>query len=136
MVKMIFCSHGRLCEGMLDTLKFFSLYHESMQAIPFYLEGIDGEAMLDEAIKQIKEEETVIVFTDLFFGSVNQTVMLKLSSYEKVHIIAGMNLMIVLELASLDQPLTSALIEQKVKDCQSALVYTKTMKHEPSEEDE
>lgn len=136
MVKMIFCSHGRLCEGMLDTLKFFSLYHESMQAIPFYIDGIDGEALLDEAIKQIKKEETVVVFTDLFFGSVNQTVMMKLSSYKKVHIIAGMNLMIVLELASTDQPLTSAMIEQKVKECQSSLVYTKTMKYEFSEEDE
>ena len=53
MKKILFCSHARLCEGMLDTLKVFTLYDEkTMQAIPFYTEGVDSVRLLEEAAAQ------------------------------------------------------------------------------------
>lgn len=136
MNRFLFCSHGRMAEGMLDTLKIFSLYNpESMQAIAFYTESMDGEAMLKKAMAQISPEDQVVIFTDVLFGSVNQLVMQLYQNSANVHIVSGMNLMIVLELTAADQ-LTETLIAEKCESARSSIVYTKTLRHKPQEEDE
>lgn len=136
MTKIILCSHGRLCEGLLDTLGVFSLQHDSIIAIPFYCEGIDGEVLLNQVAETFNEEEPVLIFTDLFYGSVNQCIMQKFYHKDNIHIIAGMNLMVVMEFAAMDEPLTEELIEEKVNLCKEALIYTRRMKRNESEEDE
>lgn len=136
MNKIIFCSHGRLCEGMLDTLKVFSLYDEKMVAIPFYTEGIDGESLLTEILDTIKEEDQVVIFTDLQFGSVNQYVMQKCKGRENIHVISGMNLMVVLEILSAECSFSEDFIRQKVLDSQSSIVYINDLQHNMTDEDE
>lgn len=136
MDRIIFCSHGRLCEGMLDTLKIFSLYDEKMVAIPFYTEAIDGEGLLNEVLDSVTEEDQVVIFTDVQFGSVNQCVMQKCKERENIHVISGMNLMIVLEVLSAECSFDENFIRQKVLDCQSSIVYMKDMKVDMTDEDE
>lgn len=137
MKKILFCSHGRLCEGMLDTLKVFSLYDpQTMTAIPFYTEENDGELRLDQYIAELHPEDAVLVFTDVAFGSVSQTLMLKLGERENVTILAGMNLMLVLELAGCDFPLALPLIEEKIQSARASILDTRSLKMELNEEDE
>ncbi len=137
MKKIVFCSHGRLCEGMLDTLKVFSLYEEKrMEAIPFYTEGIDAEARLNAYKERLQAEDQLLIFTDVAFGSVNQWVMAAFQDFSNVFIVTGMNLMIVLELLSLDGAWTEAAVSAKVEEAQASIQFTRKMSFSLSEEDE
>lgn len=137
MNKTIFCSHGRLCEGMIDTLKIFSLYDENaMIAIPFYTDGIDAEVLLEKELEKLSKEDVVVIFTDVQFGSVNQLVMQKTIGLENVHVISGMNLMVVLEILSQNHPFEEEFIRQKVLDSRQSIIYMKDMKYSFQEDDE
>ncbi len=137
MKKILFCSHGRLALGMLDTLKVFSLYDEqAMTAITFYVEGEGKRAETEfaEYVAKINADDEVLVFTDIAFGSVHQLVMQHLHDRENVHVISGMNLMIVLSLVGIDW--TDANIEEKVLEASHSIAYAKKMSVNITDEDE
>lgn len=127
MFKVLLASHGRLCEGMLDTLKIFVSDVDSITAIPYYVEGVDSEAAFTSFKASIKENDKVLVFTDIMMGSVNQNIVVQLQAYSNVHIVSGFNLPMVLELiACHPDDIESECIAQKVSTCASSMVYMNT----------
>ena len=136
MNKVLFCSHGRLCEGMVDTLKVFSLYDENhIKAIPFFVDGVNSNDLLDKWDSELKSDETALIFTDVMFGSVNQLIMSKYQHRENVYIVSGMNLMVVLELIAIED-LYEDIITNKVQNCKDSIVFTRNLKKNVSEDDE
>ncbi|MCH1940847.1 PTS sugar transporter subunit IIA [Holdemania massiliensis] len=135
--QIILCSHGRLCEGMLDTLRIFSLDQAMpIRAIPFYTEGVDSEAQLSQLADSITADQQVLIFTDIAYGSVHQQVMLQFGDWDNVTVITGMNLPLVLELAATGQAWTTALIDAKIKAAQKAILCADSLSFTMSEEDE
>ena len=68
---IILASHGKLADGMMDTLKMFSGDIQQADAICF-LPGEDMKEFLDKLEKAIDAVDTgdgVVVFCDLLFGS-------------------------------------------------------------------
>ena len=128
MIKILLTTHGSLCRGMLETLKIFAAEPGCVQAIPYYIqeEGWDADAEMAKFISGIQDDDTVLVFTDILWGSVNQKMVVELGNRENVHIITGLNLPLVLELISTSEDeLTEENIAQKVQDCQQSIVYMK-----------
>lgn len=137
MKKYIFCSHGLLCDGMIDTLKIFSLYNKDCTfAVPFYVEGKDSIQLLQKIMTDVKMDDQVFIFTDIVFGSVNQVVMEKYSKCSNVHIIAGFNLMIALEIISHEKYLNSDEIRGFVKSAKESIIYTRDLVVSNNDEDE
>lgn len=123
MLKVLLLSHGRLCEGMLDTLSMFQPSVEHITAIPFYVNGVDSDAALQEYLHAIQKEDTVLIFTDILMGSVNQNIMVACENKTNVHVVSGYNLPVVLELLTCDSKnLTSQWIEEKVTACKDSIV--------------
>ncbi len=135
--RLIFCSHGRLCEGILDTLKIFSLFDDkTMKAIPFFTGKTDGEAQLDELAASITAEDQVLIFTDIAYGSVNQQVLLRFSDWDNVYILTGMNLPLILELVASQQEWSCSLIETKVEEARKSILFCRNLPNKASDEDE
>lgn len=124
MYKILIATHGRMCEGILDTLKIFSNDLDHVETIPYYVEGVDSEGMLSNYINMIKDEDVVIVFTDVMMGSVNQAMITNMNEKSNVHILSGCNLPLILEfIACNPDSITSEFIEEKVLDCMKSIVY-------------
>lgn len=99
---IILASHGRLAEGMLDTLQIFSGDIKQIKSLCL-LPGDDVSAFLDkmqDAIKEVDEGDGVVIFCDLLFGSpcnCSARILNECSQQNAICVITGMNLSMVLE---------------------------------------
>ena len=88
---IILASHGRLAEGLLDTLTIFSGEPQEIT---------DFMKTLEDAIQEVDTGDGVVIFCDLLFGSpCNCSARLLQDPVyaEKISVITGMNLCMVLE---------------------------------------
>jgi len=99
---IILASHGRLAEGMLDTLKIFSGECEQIQALCL-MAGDDVSEYLEKlkkAIDEVDQGDGVVVFCDLLFGSPCNCSARLLNDplyADRITVFTGMNLPLVLE---------------------------------------
>ena len=103
MKKFLIAAHGNLALGIKSTLDLFL-----GDALDFtYLAAYTDEAPnLEEALDDFftsidAEKDQAVIFTDLYGGSVNQKIALKASGKANIFVIAGMNLPLIMETASL-----------------------------------
>lgn len=98
MRKFLLASHGDLAAGMKSTIEMIAGAREDIQAVCAYTEEIpDVKVFMDGYMKEWNEGDELVIVTDLLGGSVNN----EMSQYRRVpnvHIIAGMNAALVLNL--------------------------------------
>ena len=102
MKRLILASHGRLAEGMADTARM--IIGDQTELIPLSLvSGMQPELLKAKVEGMIKTwpGELTVILTDLWGGSVN-TALLPLCADANVHLLAGMNLNLVLQLCLSD----------------------------------
>ena len=139
MVNVILMSHGRLCEGMLDTLKIFTADPHRIQTLPLYTEDAaeDPEQALKSMLSQIGDQETTLIFTDILWGSVNQKVWVLAGEAQNIHIITGMNLPVILELITINpEELSAEVIAERVHQCRPSLEVMREVRIDFNNEDE
>ncbi|MBR0230533.1 MAG: PTS mannose transporter subunit IIA [Erysipelotrichaceae bacterium] len=99
MVGIVLASHGKMCEGMLDSASlFFGDNIEQLVACPLFPdEGPDDyDLKLQKAIQDVDTGDGVIVMVDLFGGTPSNRSIYVIS--DKVMVITGMNFTMLLEL--------------------------------------
>lgn len=99
---IILASHGRLAEGLLDTLTIFSGEPQQIRALCLLPgeEITDFMKTLEDAIQEVDTGDGVVIFCDLLFGSpCNCSARLLQDPVyaKKISVITGMNLCMVLE---------------------------------------
>ncbi|UTY39062.1 hypothetical protein NMU03_16020 [Allocoprobacillus halotolerans] len=97
MRKIILASHGDLAKGMKSTIKMLSGIDDNIVAVGFY-DGEDVKNVFNKVESMLNIEDEFIIITDLPGGSVN-TVLTPLVRRGNVHLISGMNTVLVLMLA-------------------------------------
>ena len=99
---ILLASHGRMAEGVLDTLHIFSGELPQIQVLCL----LPGEDMADflanmeAAIQEVDSGDGVVIFCDLLFGSPCNCAarLLKEEAYQdRLQVVTGMNLAMVLE---------------------------------------
>lgn len=127
-MKVILASHGRLALGMQDTLRIIVGETPNLTAYAAYLNG-DETAYVDEIKKEIEKNpnEQFVVITDVLGGSVNTNLTQLLRDHENVQLIAGMNLPLVMEIATKSENLDSDAIQQIISNARSAIVDINTL---------
>ncbi len=93
-------THGRMADGVLSAVRLIMGDTAQMDVVNAYLDGTPPTRELKEYFDGVGESDTVIVLTDLLGGSVNKEVFPYLER-PGVFVIAGFNLAMVLELASM-----------------------------------
>ncbi|WP_180994530.1 PTS fructose transporter subunit IIA [Clostridium sp. chh4-2] len=135
MYKILIATHGKMCEGMLDTLHIFSADIDMVTAIPFYTEGVDGDTELETYMKNISKDDIAVALTDIPGGSVNQ----KLYKYvsDNVHVISGVNFPLLCGLALADEKsITKDFLRGLVEDSRNLMQYMNDIVIEKNEGDE
>lgn len=99
---ILLASHGKLAEGMLDTINIFSADPEQIEALCLS-PGDDMPGFINkikEAIDRLDTGDGVMIFCDLLFGTPCNCSgrLLKDEAYaDRITVITGMNLSMVLE---------------------------------------
>lgn len=98
MIRIFLSSHGKLASGMKNSLSILLGNNDRLHVFDAYVDERNVQAELDAFFQQVHQEDQVILLSDLYGGSVNQ-VMYTYLERANVHLIAGVNLALLLEIA-------------------------------------
>ncbi|MGO5333061.1 PTS sugar transporter subunit IIA [Enterococcus cecorum] len=136
-MKMILASHGKLATGMKDTIEMIVGKNENIYAFAAYSDGSETKFLEDiRALINENQEEQIVIATDLLGGSVNNEMIQLLKQYPQVYLISGMNLPVIITLATAVLPLTPAMIEEAISMGKEGVVYVNQLMKENNEEED
>lgn len=101
MRRVLIATHGNMAEGVLGALKIITGGYAHVDFINGYLDGSNLSEQLDAYFAKFQPEQEFIVLTDLYGGSVNQTMTAYLTKH-KIWLISGFNLALALEVAMMN----------------------------------
>lgn len=124
MVKMLLASHGTLAAGMLSSLELIMGRQECVEVLCAYVDGEDDVSpRVKRFMEQMKPEDSWIVCTDVFGGSINNEFM-KYLDRDNMRLISGMSLPLVITAASsMSSADTAADVEKEVKEVIPDIVH-------------
>lgn len=122
MTRIILASHGRLADGMKDTLSFILGDLPNVSTICAYVDqDVSLRSQIDQTFAEFSPEDAVVVVTDIFGGSVNNEFMALLGEKDFI-LVAGMNMPTLVELVSEDEPTVEGVQSVVERGRQSILV--------------
>jgi fructoselysine and glucoselysine-specific PTS system IIA component len=126
--KFLIATHGALAQGMLSSLHIIIGVTENIELLPAYLdESKPLEEELDRLFGTLAEGEEWVVFSDLLGGSVTNK-LVQATAGKPVHIVAGFNLPLVIEVV-LSDPETpiDEILEPAILRAKDQLVYVNAL---------
>lgn len=112
MRRIVLASHGRLAEGMVDSLRMIAGEQPLVQALCAYTpETPDIKRALSALIDEMGDADELVLVTDVLGGSVNNEAA-QFCHMPGVYVVTGMNLGFVLALVLGDAPTTEQLIDE------------------------
>ena len=122
MTRIVLASHGRLADGMKDTLSFILGDLPNVSTICAYVDqDVSLRSQIDQMFAEFSPEDAVVVVTDIFGGSVNNEFMALLGEKDFI-LVAGMNMPTLVELVSEDEPTVEGVQSVVERGRQSILV--------------
>lgn len=123
MVQIILASHGDLAKGMKDTLGMIIGDVSMIEAFSSYRnEDVNIREVVEEIIKEKYIETDIFIFTDILGGSVNTEMMSLIKEYPKIHVISGMNLPIVISVATQMEQISDSLLQQIIQESKQGII--------------
>lgn len=93
----LIAAHSYLPEGFEGALDMIAGKQEHVNVYCAYVTGEHFIDLMKEKIESIGTEDDIIIMTDLYGGSVNNE-CIDFLEYENVHLVSGINLLLILEL--------------------------------------
>lgn len=124
MRRYIVASHGKIASGLVEGLGIIAGSFSNLSTINAYVDGHEYGDSFKKAKELIDKypDDDFVIMTDLLGGSVN-TELMPLQS-EKVHIVAGANLAILLTMiTSSEDEKTRDLINRAIEEAKEGIVY-------------
>lgn len=130
---VVLASHHRFAQGLADTLEFLGAKCD-FHIICAYVDESPLEPQVEAVFEQFAPEDEVLVLTDILAGSVNQ----KFLPYANDHVfvVAGINVVLAMELCLAPAPLTAAGIEASIAMASQSIKLINTIQIEDDEDDE
>lgn len=123
MFSIIIATHGTYAAGIKSAMEVIMGERPNVHAVCCYTSDQPAEELLRAALSHIPEEDVLVVCTDLFGGSVNQKVLGEFVR-ENTHIISGVNLPALLELAVLEpEEVTADTLRKIITNARQELCY-------------
>jgi len=122
--KFLIATHGTFANGLKSSLDVIAGPQENVFFIQAYLDNLDSiQGELETLLKNKGPQEEWVIFTDLLGGSITNQVV-RYASGAHVHIIAGVNLPLLLELVLTDPSIpVEAVIEDILIKAREQMVY-------------
>ncbi|OFK24151.1 PTS sugar transporter subunit IIA [Olsenella sp. HMSC062G07] len=121
MARFVLASHGRLAEGMKDTLQIILGQLDNVETLCAYIDpNVSAQDQVEDLLATFVPGETVVVVTDIFGGSVNNEFMAALAHHE-FFLVCGMNMPLLIQLLSSDE-LDVQDIEEAIGECREVIL--------------
>ena len=122
MRKYILATHGQMAYGMNTTLNMLIGEQENLTIINAYTEECKDPVPEFEKIIEENPDDDIIIMTDLFGGSVNNNAML-MTKHQRVHVVTGINLAIVISIVMSDSSTpTAGMIREAVSGARDMII--------------
>lgn len=120
-MKFIIATHGYLADGYVSSIQVLTK-KDNIFAINAYVGENDAAQQLKTLMESFEEQEEIIIFTDLMYGSMTQAVSPYLNRYT-VRCITGINLPLILEFILTTSTIDDAYIEHTIQEAQKQMVF-------------
>ncbi|MEZ0118507.1 PTS sugar transporter subunit IIA [Heyndrickxia faecalis] len=122
MNKILVATHGYFANGIKSSIKLLTGVEENIYFLNAYVNDESIDKQIEHFFQSASEENEIIIFTDLYGGSVTQKIIAYASTIKrKVHLISGFNLPVILEVVLSTKKLTDQLLEEMVADSQKQM---------------
>lgn len=121
-LRILLVSHSTLASGMAETTRMIMGVNIPLNAICTYVDPpMDALEITKESQNSLDPDESLIILTDIFGGSVNTMLMPIMK--ENTRLIAGMNLALILSLLTQDPDMPlDQIIENAINDARTGIV--------------
>lgn len=127
MNKIVLASHGDLAKGMRQTAEMIIGTSENIHALSaFRDEDEPVNIQLEKLLAEIGYED-VYLLTDIFGGSVNNDLLAIQQVHPEVTLIAGMNLPLVISIATQFQKISEETLAHLVAESQQGMINCKQL---------
>jgi fructoselysine and glucoselysine-specific PTS system IIA component len=122
--KLLIATHGTFAEGIKCALELILGKQENVFTLCAYTDEIsEVETPVKNIINSLKEDEELIVATDVFGGSINNEFM-KYISLPNIYLVCGTNLPLLFEIVmNMENTEPDKLITQSIKTAQEQIQY-------------
>lgn len=120
-MKFIIATHGYLADGYVSSIQVLTK-KDNIFAINAYVGENDAAQQLKALMESFAEQEEIIIFTDLMYGSMTQAVSPYLNR-DNVRCITGINLPLILEFILTTSTIDDAYIEYTIQEAQKQMVF-------------
>jgi fructoselysine and glucoselysine-specific PTS system IIA component len=131
--KFLIVSHGGLARGIKSSLELIAGAVDGLYVLEAYVE--ENKPIEEELSRLFAEEEVEwVVFSDLLGGSVTNQV-LRAGNGKAVHVVAGFNLPLVIEVVLSDPGLpVEEILEEAIGRAREQLVYVNPLLTQPDKD--
>ena len=138
MKKLLIATHGKLADGYRSSLSILTGMQDSVEYIDAYVDESDYTPKLQAFIDSVGPDDTGVIFTDIYGGSVFQKVALMLEGCQNIFHVTGINLGLVIELLLTDEAITPTYLEEVISAARGGmrLVALEDAGPQPEGEDE
>lgn len=121
MKQILIATHGKMASGILYTAEMILGKQENITAMNAYVDAdVDVEKEFDTYFQE-KKGQRIIVMTDLEGGSVNQKLMQYAAKDEKITLITGINLPLLIQIVFADGDVSEEEIETFIERARKEL---------------
>lgn len=135
MRRNLLISHGNMAVGLKDTLSVFIGDTNAYTAISAYTNDNDPKKEVEQFFSTIKDEDQVLIFSDIMAGSVNQLVMPYIKR-KNTYIFTGMNLPMLLQAMCLSEGITEDEITKVLENAKAGIIYMNNYQFAQNDDDE
>ncbi len=119
----IIATHGNLAKGFESAMKLIIGEKENIHVISAYIDDLKLEEQVDQVFNKIPLTDELVVFTDIFGGSVNTEFMKRLTQ-RNFHLISGVNLALIISvIIELQEGFTVSQLKEKIEQCKEMIKY-------------
>jgi fructoselysine and glucoselysine-specific PTS system IIA component len=135
MRKFLIATHGHFAKGIQSSMEIIVGATENVFTIEAYVNGNKSiEEELNEILKQVNDDDDLIVFTDLLGGSITNQV-LKFAFKKNIHVVSGVNLPLLIDVILSDgETPIEEILENSVANAKEQIVYVNKLIHSTQEE--
>lgn len=122
MRKVLLLSHGTMSEGIHNTLDIIIGHDENVNHICAYVEKNESVAkQVNKIVSDLKNDDELVIFTDIYGGSVTNDIVHHLSD-ERIFIVTGMNLPLIIETIINSSDNTKDILEAAIESARNGIM--------------
>lgn len=127
MNKIVLASHGDLAQGMRQTAEMIIGTSENIYALSAFRDEDEPIGVQMERLLEKIGYEDVYLLTDIFGGSVNNDLLAIQQAHPEVTLVAGMNLPLVISVATQFQQIDEELLAHLIEESQQGMINCKQL---------